>query len=402
MSLLKINKRPKDDSEETKDEDDELRKWFDETLKLPQYYELFKKAGYEDMDYLYHFDFDNGDQELIEIGIKKKVHRRMILSKIMKQTGHKDGDKVKNESNDDKVGKYGNIYNKNNNRKESDDLWRWFNETLGLPQYYELFKEAGCEGMDYLNFFNFDNGEEELIKIGVQKPFHRRMILSKISTRPRDNVHDELRNLFDIKLELPQYYDLFRNAGYENIKYLYQFDFENENQDLIDIGIKKKIHRRMILSEIKEICAGKIDHYSYGNTMDIIQDLSDKRKAELFEAPRKLLYGRIINIKTKEIKATQYALFELKDLDDEKNKWDISDFVTPKSGKKTDVYTSFSSLEQAMAKGSYMKGSVCRQSFDLYLYLFYIHEWHLRFAHFSHSKKLPCMDIYIIFNHNFV
>ena len=258
---LKINKRPKDDSEETKGDDDELKKWFDETLQLPQYYQLFKEAGCENIDYLYHFDFDNGDQELIEIGIKKKVHRRMILSKI--------------------------------------------------------------------------------------------------NTRPGDNRDDELKRWFNETLELPQYYDLFRNSGYENIKYLYQFDIENGNQDLMDIGIKKKIHRRMILSEIKEICAGKIDNYLAGNNkIDMVQDLNDKRKAELFGPPRRLLYGRTITIRTNQIKSSRYKLFELKDVHDD-SKWDISDIVTPKTGKKTDVHSSYSSLRQSMAKGSYINASVC-------------------------------------------
>ena len=270
MSLLKINKRPKEDAEETKDEDNELRKWFIETIKLPQYYDLFKKAGYEDIEYLNHFNIDNGDEELIEIGVKKQVHRRMILSKI--------------------------------------------------------------------------------------------------NARPTPiilNEKDELKYWFDKTLQLPQYYQLFRNAGYENIRYLYQFDLENGDTELKKIGIIKAIHRRMILSEIKKACSDKIDNYSsFGGTSDnkfvMVQHLNDQRKLELFNPPRRLLFGRTITIKSKDIKSTQFRLFKLKDLDDEKHKWDINDIVTPQENKKVDVHTSYSSLQQSLAKGSYINASVCK------------------------------------------
>ena len=63
---------------------DAYKKWFDEILKLPQYYEKFIEEGYDDISYLYEFDINNGEQELQEIGIKKKPHRRRILKEIEK------------------------------------------------------------------------------------------------------------------------------------------------------------------------------------------------------------------------------------------------------------------------------------------------------------------------------
>ena len=60
------------------------KKWFDETLKLPQYYEKFIEEGYDDMSYLFEFDLEDGDQELKNIGITKKPHRRRILKEIKK------------------------------------------------------------------------------------------------------------------------------------------------------------------------------------------------------------------------------------------------------------------------------------------------------------------------------
>ena len=64
--------------------EEDYKKWFVKTLKLPQYYEKFIEEGYDDMSYLLEFDIDNGDQELKDIGITKKPHRRRILLEIKK------------------------------------------------------------------------------------------------------------------------------------------------------------------------------------------------------------------------------------------------------------------------------------------------------------------------------
>eukprot|EP01084_Bolivina_argentea_P122908 217820_1 len=58
-----------------------MKQWFTETIRLPQYFELFISEGYEDLTY---FDEDVIDDDLIEIGIKKKPHRRKILKEIKK------------------------------------------------------------------------------------------------------------------------------------------------------------------------------------------------------------------------------------------------------------------------------------------------------------------------------
>eukprot|EP01083_Nonionella_stella_P119978 359054_1 len=64
----------------TKDESDEMKLWFDKTVKLPQYYQLFIEAGYEDMSYL---DETIEDRDLMEdVGITVQSHRETILNAI--------------------------------------------------------------------------------------------------------------------------------------------------------------------------------------------------------------------------------------------------------------------------------------------------------------------------------
>ena len=90
---------------------DEYKKWFDDKLKLPQYYELFKDEGYDDMSYLYQFDIDNGDRDLKEIGVKKQGHRRRILSQIQKL--HDEAQQSKSSQQEEKQ----EVVVKNNNQQ---------------------------------------------------------------------------------------------------------------------------------------------------------------------------------------------------------------------------------------------------------------------------------------------
>ena len=58
----------------------EYRKWFNDVLILPQYYEKFIAAGYENLSYLdEHID---EDKLINDIGINEKPHRRKILQSI--------------------------------------------------------------------------------------------------------------------------------------------------------------------------------------------------------------------------------------------------------------------------------------------------------------------------------
>eukprot|EP01084_Bolivina_argentea_P275794 470439_1 len=82
---IPINKE-NEDIEDNKEElfslpKQNMKEWFTNTVRLPQYFELFIAAGYEDLTY---FDEDVQDNDLIEIGINKKPHRRKILKEIQK------------------------------------------------------------------------------------------------------------------------------------------------------------------------------------------------------------------------------------------------------------------------------------------------------------------------------
>ena len=65
----------------------ELKKWFYEDIKLPQYFKLFYENGYEDISY---FDEHLVEDDLIEVGVKKKGHRHKILSEIKKLIKNKN------------------------------------------------------------------------------------------------------------------------------------------------------------------------------------------------------------------------------------------------------------------------------------------------------------------------
>ena len=60
----------------------EYKKWFNDVLELPEYYDKFVNAGYKNLSFL---DDEIDEDELInDIGIQNKVHRRRILKEIHK------------------------------------------------------------------------------------------------------------------------------------------------------------------------------------------------------------------------------------------------------------------------------------------------------------------------------
>merc|ERR1712129_270407 len=58
-----------------------MQQWFQQTLRLPQFFHIFVDSGYEDLTF---FDEVISDNELIEMGIKKKPHRKKIIKEINK------------------------------------------------------------------------------------------------------------------------------------------------------------------------------------------------------------------------------------------------------------------------------------------------------------------------------
>eukprot|EP01083_Nonionella_stella_P173499 598666_1 len=71
-----------DDSEHDDDEDmipetEELRKWFDNVLKLPQYFQIFVDNGFEDLDSISDMTMD----DLTQIKITKLGHQKKLSKK---------------------------------------------------------------------------------------------------------------------------------------------------------------------------------------------------------------------------------------------------------------------------------------------------------------------------------
>ena len=56
-------------------EDDKVKLWLKEDVKLPQYIDILIKNGYDDMECIQHITLD----EMQQIGIDKMGHRHKIL-----------------------------------------------------------------------------------------------------------------------------------------------------------------------------------------------------------------------------------------------------------------------------------------------------------------------------------
>ena len=86
-----------------------------------------------------------------------------------------------------------------------------------------------------------------------------------------------------------------------------------------------------------------------------IDDLDNETKAQLFNGTRELLLGRIINIKTGQIKSPKKKLFQLRKEEFDENS-DL--FVRPVNKKKLKIYESNNELEQSLTKSSYFDAEV--------------------------------------------
>merc|ERR1712129_635529 len=78
-----------------------FKTWMGMVVHLPQYFELFVEAGYEDLTYVENMQLT--EQDLIQIGIDKKGHRQKILQEIKKMKPKKVvvvDNAVNNMSND--------------------------------------------------------------------------------------------------------------------------------------------------------------------------------------------------------------------------------------------------------------------------------------------------------------
>merc|ERR1712228_365280 len=76
----------------------------------------------------------------------------------------------------------------------------------------------------------------------------------------------------DMVVHLPQYFELFVDAGYEDLTYVENMQLTE--QDLIQIGIDKKGHRQKILQEIKKMKPKKKNVIITGNDMNVVNNMS--------------------------------------------------------------------------------------------------------------------------------
>merc|ERR1711879_803046 len=83
------------------DEADAVAVWLRDTVRLPQYLELFESEGFDELEVL----VDLTDPLLKQIGIKKMGHRMKIMKEIKKlnQAQEHQNDNAFNNDNDDAV-----------------------------------------------------------------------------------------------------------------------------------------------------------------------------------------------------------------------------------------------------------------------------------------------------------
>ena len=64
-----------DDEKKEETEEEKVKKWLENTVKLPQYYQVFMEQGFEDLESIGHVTENN----LKEMGIDKIGHRNKII-----------------------------------------------------------------------------------------------------------------------------------------------------------------------------------------------------------------------------------------------------------------------------------------------------------------------------------
>ena len=80
MAALKEAQNQGDEELKEETEEMKLKKWMEEEVKLPQYFDLLKENGFEDLDGVQ----DLTDNDLREMGIEKMGHRRKIIKFVSK------------------------------------------------------------------------------------------------------------------------------------------------------------------------------------------------------------------------------------------------------------------------------------------------------------------------------
>ena len=75
---MKILMQSKSSENEENREREAMKRWFSNTVKLPQYFQLFIENGFESFDIIREIEID----ELTQIGVDKLGHRKKIIKEI--------------------------------------------------------------------------------------------------------------------------------------------------------------------------------------------------------------------------------------------------------------------------------------------------------------------------------
>ena len=75
-------------------------------------------------------------------------------------------------------------------------------------------------------------------------------VLTDLHQREQEQHESEVKEWLELKVRLPEYYDVFINSGYESFAFIKEITNRNE---LEEIGIFNKMHQDIILAEIKQL-----------------------------------------------------------------------------------------------------------------------------------------------------
>ena len=221
---------------------------------------------------------------------------------------------------------------------------------------------------------------------------------SNASTTPA-TAPNKMEVFFQNEVKLPQYYQIFKDNGYEDIEFLNEFDTDNGDKELQDMGITIKAHKQRIISKISArkkafnqtteaklvelpesklqpkadddanfniqpaIAKSGIEAPTSGGQLSdvnvIIDMLKDDEKRGLYDGACELLRGRKIITNSGEIRPSIKRMFDLKG-DDEKEKVKISDYVRPSVKKSLQVVESYSKLQHALSTSCYFNAGVLK------------------------------------------
>eukprot|EP01084_Bolivina_argentea_P273257 465413_1 len=145
--------------------DNDIKWWFINYVKLPQYVDIFIEEGFEDFETILEVEND----DLIAMNITQQEHRLNILQSVkqIKTTQY-----VVNERKQ----KSGTEVTENKRVYDMIDIQWWFTNSVKLPQYTHIFIEEGFE--DFETILEVEN--DDLIEMNITQQEHRLKIMQSV------------------------------------------------------------------------------------------------------------------------------------------------------------------------------------------------------------------------------